>query len=186
MVMRMLGIFLLIATVGNAQPYTRAGLLRATATISPSFSVGTSTNNVYLSGEFEGFLTSNISLRGDILGLVGTLEEKQDWYGNHHLLVGPQFHRSRGIADFYTGFQVGASYLGYQNWNASTFHRDVITPNFAVNAGVTWYVFDYFNFFANARYLHSTYRGYSFGTMHTRELVISAGLGFHIHTKKKN
>ena len=43
----------------------------------------------------------------------------------------------------------------------------------------------FFNFFVDVAYVNSTYRGLSFGSEKTDELILSAGLGFNLQTRKK-
>ena len=47
------------------EAFVRKGLLKATATISPSFMLNRNINNIYVSGELECFLENKVSVRGD-------------------------------------------------------------------------------------------------------------------------
>jgi hypothetical protein len=163
-----------------AQPYVQKGLIRATSTLSPSLGIAYGPNNVYLSGELEGFLNSKHSLRGDVFALVGTLEDTQIFKSNHHLMVGPQWHTGSNRFDAYIGFQSGISATQYHNFTQTESHRLGFAPCFSINSGITYYVYDYFHFFANVRYLSTKYSATSFDPRHLDELIFSAGLGFHI------
>ena len=57
-------------------------------------------------------------------------------------------------------------------------------PSFAIKAGVTYYVWKFFNFFAEATYYNTTIIGLDRIDGRSDELMISAGLGFNINTKK--
>lgn len=163
-----------------AQTYVQKGLIRATATLSPSLGVDKSPNNVYLSGELEGFLNSKHSLRGDVFALVGTLEDIQIFKSNHHLMVGPQWHTGSNRFDAFIGFQSGISATQYYNFTPITNNRLGFAPCFSINSGISYYVFDYFHFFANVRYLYTKYSASSFAPIRLDEFIFSAGLGFHI------
>jgi hypothetical protein len=180
----LLAVLCLFYFTSIAQPYVQKGLIRATATLSPSIGVALGPNNVYLSGELEGFLNSKNSLRGDVFALVGTLEDSQVFHSNHHLMVGPQWHTGSNRFDAFVGFQGGISATQYYNFNQAEFHDLGFAPCFSLNAGLAYYVFDYFHFFANARYLSTKYSATSLGGQRLDELIFSAGLGFHLKVKK--
>lgn len=180
---------LIISFVGlgqNSEHVDLKGVFRATATISPSISLSNSFNNIYISGESEYYFESFLSLRGDLFVLAGTLEEKQDLYHHHHLMIGPQFHGQKGIVDFFGGFSMGLNLTSEKNYFPlpDIYNQRSLTPNFSINSGVNFYVFDYFHFFAHARYMMTTYRGHFSGNKRMDELIFSAGLGFQIPSKK--
>lgn len=167
------------------ETFVQPGLLRATATISPAWGVATGPNNIYLNGELEAFLTNRNSIRGDVFALVGTESAWENLRHNHSLLIGPAWHLTRHRWDLFSGFEMGITYTSFVNPTPTTFHKSSIHPAFSGLVGVHYYVHSYFHFFATVRYLHNLYRGHMAGTQNWSELVLSAGLGFQIQTKRK-
>lgn len=161
------------------------GLLRATATISPSVSLSNAFNSIYLNGELEYYFEPTVSLRGDFFYLAGTLEEKQFLSHHHHLFVGPQWHYSKAIIDLFCGFGMGLNFTELNaNYLIAYPNRFSISPNFTINSGVNFYIFKYAHFFFNVRYMHASYRGYYQSEKKMNELIFSGGLGFQIQTRK--
>ena len=70
------------------------------------------------------------------------------------------------------------------NFDASGENPLHVVPTFATNIGVTYYIWKFFNFFANVTYVHSTVRDIRNMNGRTDELMISAGLGLNINAVK--
>ena len=177
-----------VATVSFAQEnYIQPGLLKATATIAPSTMLNRSVQNIYISGFLEYHLDSKLSLRGETFVFVDGKSKN----ATNNLFIkdgmrtyfGAFYHFSKNNWDKYIGFQPGISLirpLDSVEPNAPI----QVCPSFAAHVGSTYYVWKYFNFYVDVAYVHSSYRGLAIGTQKTDELILSAGLGFQIQTKK--
>lgn len=187
---RIVGIIfsLLIAQLAVAQElYIKQGMLKGTATIAPSTMLNRSVNNVYISGFLEYFLEKNISVRGETFAFINgsskTDESNLFVKEGIRTYFGAFYHFNKKNWDQYIGFQPGITLmkpLDIVEANAPF----QASPSFALHVGSTYYVWKYFNFYVDLAYVHSSYRGLATGTQKTDELILSAGLGFQIQTKK--
>lgn len=168
--------------------YIQPGILKATATISPSTMLNQSLSNVYISGFLEYHLDKRLSIRGESFFFV----DGKSKTGTSNPFVkqamrtyfGAFYHFNQKNWDQYIGFQPGITLmkpLESVELNAPL----QASPSFAVHVGSTYFVWKYFNFFVDLAYVHSSYRGLSNGTVKTDEMILSAGLGFQIQTKRK-
>lgn len=164
--------------------YIQPGLIKASATIAPSKMLNRSVDNIYLSGFLEYHLDKRLSLRGDTYWFVDgnalkatdeTLSEASRTY------FGLFYHLNKNNWDNYLGFQSGISLLRF----VAISPKVSVTPSFALTAGTSFFVWKYFHFFANLTYVNSSARGIPGGSRKADELILSAGLGFQINSKKK-
>ena len=167
-------------------PFVRKGLLKATATISPSLMLNHKINNIYLSGELEYFLENKVSVRGDGLLYMDSQQKTPLMKQNSILCFGALYHFSKNKNDLFIGIQPAAVFSQPNSLDTSlNVYPLQINPGFSVMAGYTFYVWDYCNFYFNARYLSAKYVGTTKGAIKLDEIIFSAGLGFQIHTKAK-
>ena len=75
-------------------------------------------------------------------------------------------------------------YYGGKNTFAPNYEEGHLVPSFSVSVGTSFYVWKYFNFYANLAYVNSNLKAVSGGPFKTDELIFSAGLGFQIQTRK--
>ena len=183
-------LMLLLVTVYTAQenePFVRRGLLKATATISPSFMLNRNINNIYVSGELEYFLENKISVRGDCFWYRDSQQDIPFLKQNSIIFFGALYHFSKKKHDLFIGIQPAAILCQPNMLDTSMVNYPMqINPGISLIAGYTFYVWDYCNFFFNARYLNTKYVGTSKGPIHLDEIILSAGLGFQLHTRKKS
>lgn len=167
-------------------PFVRKGLLKATATISPSWMLNHPINNIYVSGELEYFLENKISVRGDGFWYRDSQQPIQLLKQNSMIFFGALYHWSKKKHDLFVGLQPAVVFAQPNMSDTSNHIYPLqIDPGISIVAGYTFYVWDYCNFFINARYLNTKYVGTSRGQMPLDELFLSAGLGFQLHTRKK-
>jgi len=180
---------LLIVNSGNAQEdYIQPGLLKATATISPSMMLNRGVNNIYISGFLEYHLDKKLSLRGETFVFV----DAESRSGTNNLLIdqgmrtyfGVFYHFNKNNWDKYLGFQPGVALMKPIS-NGTAIPEYQVCPSIAFHVGTTYYVWKYFSFFADLAYVNSTLRGLQDGPARSDELILSAGLGFQIQTKRK-
>lgn len=175
--------------ISSAQEiYIQPGLLKATATIAPSTMLNRDVSNIYISGFLEYHLDKKLSLRGESFMFIDGKSKN----ATNNLFVGQGmrtyfgvfYHFNKKNWDQYIGFQPGLTLMK----PLETIELDApfqACPSFAIHAGSTYFVWKYFNFFVDVAYVHSSYRGLATGTAKTDELILSAGLGFQIQTKRK-
>jgi hypothetical protein len=171
----------------NDEPnYFRPGLLKASATISPGRMIKNEANSIYISGFLEYVLDSKYSLRGDVFQFVDARYSDASLLEPNfmnRLYFGAFRHFGKKNLKFYTGCQAGMTFMQYYH-SFSQGRKFSVEPSFALKAGTTFYVWKYFHFFADLTYVNSTTRGLMFGSQKMDELIFSAGLGFHINTRK--
>jgi hypothetical protein len=177
-------IFLIFSMISSAQEmFIRAGTLKASATISPSLMLNRSIQNVYINGFVAYQLDERLSLRGETFYYInGAADAATDilYNGAIHTYFGVFYHARIGNWDNYLGFQPGLSVTSIPLKSGSS-----AGPSFAAKAGTAYYVWKYFHFFAELTYMNNNVRGIPGGTMRMDELMLSAGLGFHINTRKE-
>lgn len=167
--------------------FVRKGLLKATSTISPSFMLNHNINNIYVSGELEYFLENKISVRGDCFWYRDSQQDIPILKQNSMIFFGALYHFSKRKHDLFIGIQP-AAILSQPNLLDTSLmvYPMQINPGISIIAGYTFYVWDYCNLFLNARYVNAKYVGTYKGPIHLDEIIISAGLGFQLHTRKKS
>jgi hypothetical protein len=167
------------------EKYVSQGLLKATATISPSFMLNRSEQNIYLNGYLEYYVDDHLSLRGETYLFIDGTNSNSDYSQFIHQAMRTYFgaflHTEKRNWDKYLGLQPG---LTLMRPNSSVNSDLKACPSFALHVGTTYYVWKYFHFFADIAYVNSIYRGTSIGSMKTDEIIFSAGLGFQLMTKK--
>lgn len=180
---------LLIGLNANAQEelYMRQGLIKSTASIAPSTMLNRSVNNIYLSGFLEYHIEKNISFRGDCYWFVdGKIKNPtSELFVRQAMRVyfGPYFHKNVKNWDNYIGLQPGIALM--RPLNEQLDHAPLqASPSFAVHVGSTYFVWKFFNFYVDLAYVSSVYHGFPTGGQRTDELILSAGLGFQLNTKK--
>lgn len=165
------------------EQYIRQGTLKASATIAPSKMLNRDVQNIYLNGFVAYQLDEHLSLRGETFFYIkGAANAPTDmvYNGAMNTYFGAFYHRGVNNWDNYVGFQPGVSVV-------QTIYKSgaSVIPSFAFKIGTAYYVWKYFHFFADLTYTNTTVRGISIGSLRSDELIISAGLGFQINTKKK-
>ena len=180
-------IFLLSGVVLSQEKYIQPGLLKATGPIAPSTMLNRSVQNIYLSGFLEYYLDRKLSLRGETFVFV---DGKSKTVTNNLFIkegmrtyFGAFYHFNKNNWDQYIGFQPGVALIKPLD-SVEPNGPLQLSPSFAAHIGSTYYVWKYFNFYVDLAYVHSSYRGLTIGTQKTDELILSAGLGFQIQTKK--
>lgn len=166
--------------------YVRPGLITATSTISPSFMLNRKEVNYYVTGFFDVRIDKNLSFRGETHYLTGSNKDTPYFRNNSRTHFGVQYHKSVKNFDSYIGFMPGFSVL--QLTDDRSIGNEQMTrfvPGFTANIGVTYYVWKYFNFFANFTYHNTTVRGVTQTNNRADEFMISAGLGFNINAVKE-
>lgn len=166
--------------------FSPAGMLSASATISPSWMLNRNESNYYLSGFAEYQLDQHVSFRGDIFALVGSGNDNPFVKRAYRTYFGTSYSVWKGRWGSFIGFQPGITMMESTRANelGETYGMKV-SPSLALKVGTVFYVWDYFNFFANVTYVRSKLSGIPQAPFQTDELILSAGLGFNIQTKKR-
>lgn len=158
------------------------GLISFGATIAPSFHLKNTLRCFHINGYLEYFPSRNISIRGDIYGLLAsTSSESAALVHNHAILFGAYYHFPLKNWDLFAGMEPGVGIVGADyrdnanNWTSGPINA---VPYISFMTGTRYYVGNFFNFFAELRYLHSKYFGPTVVSLDA--LSISAGLGFNI------
>jgi len=175
------------------QSYIQPGMLEGSETFSPSSMLNRASNNYYLSGFAAYTLDNKISIRSDNYFLMNSSEDDPFLDQAFRSYIGAFYHFRKDENsnwDKYVGFQPGVAYLkrnlyyGGKNTFAPNYEEGHLVPSFSVSVGTSFYVWKYFNFYANLAYVNSNLKAVSGGPFKTDELIFSAGLGFQIQTRK--
>ena len=175
-----------LSYVSTAQTdYIRPGLLKASASITPSFMLNHDVLNSYVTGFFEAYTDKRISLRGDgmwfIDGKANSAQGSAVFDKGIRLYYGAFAHINRSNFDVHLGLQPGLAIVQPLS-TVDARHVWKASPSLAIHFGTTYYVWKIFNFYIDFAYVHNTLHGLENGSLKTDELMISAGLGFHINT----
>ena len=174
--------------IAQQETYIRSGLIRSTMTFSPSFMLNNKTTNYYVTGLLEGYLNKYLSIRSEAHYLVGGKSPDLDPFFKNSIRasLGIQLHKPIGNFDSYIGFLPSFSVSQINaDVDANGDHPFHFEPSFALKAGVTFYVWKFFNFFAEATYYNTTVRELDRIDGHADEFMISAGLGFNLNVLKR-
>ena len=174
--------------------YVKPGTLGASATFSPSWMLNRPSANYYLSGYAEYHLDHRLSFRSDNYFMISSADEDPFLDQAFRSYLGAFYHFRKhpwSNWDKYIGFQPGIAYMARNPYQGGIQPLVAIeseyslSPSFAITAGTSFYVWKYFNFFANLTYVNSKLIGVSGAPAKTDELILSAGLGFQIQTRKQ-
>ena len=180
----------------NAQEsYLKDGLLKASATITPSEMLAIDQSNFYMSGFLEYHMTKSTSFRGEGFMFVDgkKAEGLRPINGGMRVFFSGNYHWNKNNFDYAIGAGPGVSILRLLNGDpdvvyiTSPYEVKAI-PSFMLQTGVTYYVWKYFHFFANVSYVATPathmYAGGVKRINNLDEIMISAGLGFQLSTRK--
>lgn len=181
-----MGLILFLMSPAKAQedPYVSAGLLRAQLTISPSRALALKESYFYLHGNVAGYLSSRISVSGEGYYYLGPLSVKSSFDYHHSAFFGPSWHVPMNNHDLYVGLQPGLSITRlHEGANETSKTQRGVNPMFSMVAGYNFFINGVFHFFIQTRYLlgEHTYDK----PENLSGLRLSAGLGFHLRTRKQ-
>lgn len=187
--------FLISFSLNAQESYLKDGLLKASATITPSEMLATDQSNFYMSGFLEYHMTKSTSFRGEGFMFVDgkKAEGLRPLNGGMRVFFAGNYHWNKNNFDYAIGAGPGVSILRLLNGDpdavyiTSPYEVKAI-PSFILQTGVTYYVWKYFHFFANVSYVATPathmYAGAVKRINNLDEILISAGLGFQLPTKK--
>lgn len=177
--------FLFLCVHGFTQEtksYIQPGLLTASTTLSPAKMLNRSDINYYVTGFIEGRMDKHVSLRGEMGYMLGNSNDKF-LQSNLRTFFGLQYGIPIHNLDIHAGFMPGLAVI---HSNRSVASRSEVVPVVSFNVGMKFYVYKYFNFFANCSYVHTSMNNLVMLSGRSDELVLSAGLGFNFQTLKRN
>ena len=180
-----LGMVALAAHAQEDVPVAEPLLVRGSIAISPGFMLQQPVTNIYLVGKLEVFADKKISLRGEGLWYLGNQQDAPLLKQNSQITFGPFVHFTHKRLDVALGIEPGVALT--QPYMDSTYAEQAplrAIPNMALCAGLTFAVWDYFQFFIDARYVHANYTGAYSSTIPLDEMIIGAGLGWQVPVKR--
>lgn len=193
---KIIGLFLLASTLVYSQEkpsYFQPSLLRASATIAPTRFYTQQTTVAFINGFMEYVVEPKISVRGEANFMAP----------NGQLLFANSPEKfPRNFASIYAGF---GYHLGKRNWKFD-FHAEPgiviaemaqdpyvivpvayqwsVSPSYMLKGGTSFYFSKYCHFFAEVNYSNGWIRKTPLTSVSLAQYGISAGLGFHVLTKK--
>lgn len=174
---------LTLTSSAQNEDYIRPGLLAASLTVSPSWMLNRDEVNYNLTGFLEGHLDKHISLRGETHYFLDGKKDSPFLKLNSRTLFGVQYHLNKNNLDGHIGLLPGLSIMqvnGVLNTDGRVSTH--VVPTISMKAGVSYYVWKIFHFFADVTYVHSSIHGMDQINGRADELYISAGLGFNVNT----
>lgn len=166
--------------------YIRPGMLKSSATISPSTMLSMNRNNIYISGFLEYHLDKKLSIRGESFVFVDENKEVSPYFNTGlKTFFGVFYHLNKNNFDQHFGFEPGIAITGVDgDLDMNGKQQYSVTPSFALHAGASYYVWKYFHFFADVSYVRSRLPSRISDT-NADELIFSFGLGYQIQTKER-
>ncbi len=166
-------------------PVAEPLLLRGSVAISPGFMLRQPVTNIYVAGKLELFADDRISLRGEGLWYIGDQGDVGLLEQNSQIAFGPFVHLTHGRLDVALGVEPGVTLT---RPTRDSLHVEAaplrVMPSMALCAGLTFVVWDYFQFFVDARYTHARYTGPYSAAIPLDEVVLGAGLGWQLPVKR--
>lgn len=185
-----LALISLPVAVSAQEIYKREGTFEASATIAPSVMLNRAENNYYIMGYLVYHMSPKLSFRGESFVFVDGEEDVPFYNSCIRTHFGAFYHWQHKNWDKYIGFSPGVAVQKKNPYSdglqplVAIEPKTAVAPSFAITAGTSFYVWKCFNFFANLTYVNSKLGGVEDGPHQTDELILSAGLGFQINTKK--
>lgn len=183
-------IFFICFFAGNSlaqkAPIIRKGLLRAQATLSPSYMFADKGSYFYLHGNMEGYVSDKISISGEGYYNLGNSSGNTTIFDyNHSLFFGASWHFTKKNNDLYLGLQPGLSFTKINEAETLRSKSQMgLDPLFSTVLGYNFYVNRFFHFFLQSRLIIGQHV-YDV-PVDISELRFSAGLGFNLNTIKSN
>ncbi len=157
----------------------RKGLLRTQGTFSFGQLLDIEETGIYLNGNLEYYLTSNISGRGDIYYHLKSSDSSL-LKMNHQLFSGASYHMLIGGSfNPYIGIQPGIA-LSKSNFNDQS---TLLTPLLSSLIGFNYYAENWFHLFFDVRYAYGIHNPGNVSEINISEIRFSFGLGFNFNTK---
>ena len=203
---KIIGLFLLASTLVYSQEkpwshwsiqssYFQPSLLRASATIAPTRFYTQQTTVAFIHGFVEYVLEPNISVRGEanIMAPNGQLvftNEPEKFPRNYSALYagfGYHFGKNNWKLDFHAEPGIAFTEMAQDPYSVipSRFKWSAC-PSYQLKAGTSIYFSRFCHFFAEFNYGNGWIRKTPLSSLSLAQYGISAGLGFHLLTKKLN
>jgi hypothetical protein len=169
----------------------RKGLFAAHFTIAPGWILSDGMTNIYLHGRSEFYLNRKVSIVGDgyyFLDTQGAGYLKH----NHGVYFGANYHFPFKRFDPYIGLTPGVSFVQVANSAVSTPELSIETresnfsvePSISVAAGFNLYIWKFFHFMGQVRYVHANHATPWNVVYPLDEFRLSFGLGWNVNMIK--
>lgn len=190
-------LFLLVCSLIYSQEtpsYFQPSLLRASATIAPTRFYNQHTTVAFINGFVEYILEEKISVRGE--GFVMVPKSPIIMFNTPKIF-------QRNCNGWYAGF---GYHLGNKNWkmdihaepgilaselvknynqnNVPESYQWSVNPSYLIKIGTTFYFSKVCHFFAEINFSDAWARKTAYTSLSMKQYGISAGLGFHLLTKR--
>ena len=162
------------------------GVLKAYMTIAPSTMLNHNVDNFYLSGSLEYYLDNKLSFKGHSYLFVNGNAEEPLFDLNLRSYFGVEYHFIKNNFDAHIGFSPGANFIDPSEPEGVAPVTTVrIAPSVAFDAGINYFVWKYMHFFVDVTYVNARLPQTLRGSAQIDEIILSAGLGFQLPTKRK-
>ena len=177
--------------------YIRKGLIRSMGTISPGILLKENVSTISIYGTLEGYISDNISLRGDSYFYVKGKDNagNDPFEFNHSTFSGASYHfKTKNHFDPYFAVEPGISItqtsvicpdVAIQGNYCSGATYTSVNPLISSAIGFNFYFQKLFHLFAEGRYISGNYLSDASSPKSLNELRFSFGLGFNINVLKK-
>ncbi len=191
------GLFLLVSTLIYSQEkpsYFQPSLLRASATIAPTRFYNQHTTVAFINGFVEYILEEKISVRGEGFVMVpkspiimfNTPEIFQrncnGWYAGFGYHLGKKNWKMDIHAE--PGILASELVKNYNQYNVPESYQWSVNPSYLIKIGTTFHFSKVCHFFAEINFSDAWARKTPYASLSMKQYGISAGLGFHVLTKR--
>ena len=171
--------------------YIRKGLIRSQGTIAPGILLKGNVSTISIYGTFEGYISDNISLRGDSYYSI-----KSPFEFNHSIFSGASYHfKTKSHFDPYFAIEPGLSITKRPSFPVGeTFaivdptlydEKAFVNPLISSAFGFNFYFQKFFHLFVEGRYINGEHLSDTSIPISLNELRFSFGLGININVLKK-
>lgn len=168
--------------------YKVDGLLSASATFAPGFMIHSVQTNYHLNAFAEYHINQKVSVKSDSYWFLNSpnantfdLKMLRSQFGMFY-----HFNENYSNWDVKLGLLPGVMYSQRAELlpTDGVIRINSVAPSLSVAAGFDYYIWKYFHFFSQVSYVHATARGLYHGPQRMDEVLITAGLGFQIPTRR--
>lgn len=163
----------------------RKGLFRSFLTITPGIPLNEANTHIYLHGGFEYFLQNKVSFTGHGFWYIDSQKKNGSLKQNSSILWGLRYHfpiRQKKF-DTFVGLEPGIALVQAKTGEQLSVRK--ATPLISASAGFSFYVWRFFNFFTEVRYVHGSHPTEWNQTVRLDDIRISAGLGWNVNLIRK-
>jgi len=167
--------------------YRSTGTFSGAITYAPGLLLNSNQTNYYAHGLGAYHFNRSVSVQSDTYWFLNSPNENSEDLQILRSNFGLFYHFNNtptGNWDVKLGMLPGITwYKNEESYGSKLLRMSGLSPSLNFVVGYDYYVWDYFHFFAQVAYTHTTIRGLPVRSKRLDALLFSVGLGFQIQTK---